>query len=467
MTTRYFPNLQRVALLGRPNVGKSTLFNRLIGKRRAVVAPIAGTTRDRLLERISYAGRDFVLVDMAGIEPALADRNPISEGMQRQVEQALREATLVVWVVDQDLGVTAQDAKVAEILRRLNLPVVVAVNKCDDAKHEINQYEFASFGFEPVIPVSAIHARGVISLLEAIVAQLAELPVPEVVTEEIYDDGADRELRLAIVGRPNVGKSTLLNALAGEERAVVSPVSGTTRDSVDTVLTANAFFGKTYSRFQTVRIIDTAGIRQRGKMGHEVEAWSVLRSLDTRDEAQVVLLVIDAVEQLTHQDLIVAQKIFDSGRPLVLVANKWDQYLEKRKLFAGTPEEAEAQDVFLAGVLRKAPFLAWTQLMFISAHTKLNLQYLGSVVQRAYIAWSKVPDEVLLKELAEALKSHPRLKALRSIVCTHAQPPVFVVNIHGKKMPHFTTRRFIENALRETLEIGPTPIKIWIEPNVN
>jgi len=454
--------LHTVALVGRPNVGKSTLYNRLLKRRLAVVSEVAGTTRDRLKEVIRFGDTSFVLMDMAGIEPALTEKNEISVGMQHQVEQALAEASLIIWVVDGVAGATPQDKKVAELLRRLHKPIVVAVNKCDHESHLTSQYEFAQFGFEPYFPLSAIHGRGIIELLNAVTDTLKDLPVPER-TEEVYDDGNDRELRLAILGRPNVGKSTLLNVLCGEDRAVVSPISGTTRDSVDTRIAAADFFGKTFTKFQQVRIIDTAGIRQRSKMGHTVEAWSVLRSLDTLDFAQVALWVIDSMENMTHQDLVVAQRIMDAGRPLIIVANKWDAYLEKKGIIPGTTEADVEQELFQNRLLYKAPFLIWTQLIFVSAKTGFNVEYLGKVVLRAYLAWSHVYPQELLDTLTTELAKSPRLKKLKSITFEHAEPPVFIIHMTQTELPHFTTRRFIERALRDYLDIGPTPIKLWVD----
>ena len=451
----------QVALLGRPNVGKSTLFNRLLKRRQAVVSETAGTTRDRLQEIVTFNGSSFVLVDMAGIEPALTEKNEISMGMQRQVEQALADAAILVWVVDSSTGVTQQDEKVAELLRRLNKPVIVAVNKCDDPKHELMRYEFTRFGFEPILPISAVHARGIDELLNAVVKNLQELPPRNEVIE--FDDQQDRELRLAIIGRPNVGKSTLLNALTGEDRAVVSPISGTTRDSVDTVLPARDFFDGTFTRFKDVRIIDTAGIRQRSKMGHTVEAWSVLRSMDTIDAAQVTLLVIDASEHMTHQDLTVAERILHAGRPLIIVANKWDLYLENRDIVPGTVEAEQAQEIFQAKLLNRAPFLAWCQLLFISAKEGFNIQYLGKLVVRAYNAWSREIDQTELDGLVTELKKTPRLRSLKHIEFGHAQPPVFIIHVDTTEILHFTVRRYVERALRDFFDLGPTPIKLWVE----
>lgn len=454
-------SLPHVALLGRPNVGKSTLFNRLLKRRRAVVSEIAGTTRDRIQEVVTHAGVSFVVVDMAGIEPALQEKNDISIGMQQQVEQALQKADVLVWVVDGLVGLTPQDEQVAELLRRLHKPVVVAVNKTDDPKHELMQFEFSRFGFEPLVPVSAVHAKGIVPLLDAIIARIKDKPTAEVLPTA--DAIEDRELRLAILGRPNVGKSTLLNSLAGEERAVVSPISGTTRDAIDTILPAEPIFGNTFTRFQTVRVIDTAGIRQRGKMGHGIEAWSVLRSMDSLDDAHVILFVINAAEHMTHQDLTVAERILGAGRPLIIVVNKWDLHLEKKGVIPGTEEAEALQETYQQQILGRAPFLSWTQLIFVSAKTGLNLHYLGRVILRAYQAWSKVVPQDELDELVAEVKKTPRLSTIKRISFEHAQPPVFIVHVQDNKILHFTVRRFLERALREYFDIGPTPIKIWVE----
>lgn len=451
-----------VALLGRPNVGKSTLFNRLLKKRKAVVSATAGTTRDRLKHLLSFNDHQAVLMDMAGLEPALTDKNEISAGMQRQVEQALAEADVIIWVVDGSEGATSQDEMIAELIRRLQKPVIVAVNKCDHSSHASNHFEFLRFGFEPVIALSAVHATGVTELTQAVATALAALP-PKSELPTDFTDQEDRELKLALLGRPNVGKSTLLNQLAGSDRAVVSAVSGTTRDAVDTVLPAVHLFGKTFTRFQTVRVIDTAGIRQRGKMGHEIEAWSVLRSLDAAEEAHVVLLVIDGTEGVTHQDLIVAEKVLAAGRPLILAVNKWDAVLAEDNLLPATVEAEAAQEKMLGRLLSRAPFLAWAQVIFISAKTGLHVEYLGQLINRAYQAWSKLPDQKEVTELANALRTHPRLKNLRSLEVKRAQPPVFILHVDGATLPHFTTRRMVDRALRDALSIGPTPIKLWVE----
>ena len=446
-------NLPRVALVGRPNVGKSTLFNRIVGSRQAVVADIAGTTRDRLERVVEWEGHEFVVVDMAGLELTLTEQNEITRGMHQQVEKALATAGVIIWVVDAKDGLTRGDELTAALLRRQHKPVIVAVNKADNAKLELSQYDFSRFGFEPLIPVSAIHGHNAETLLSAIIAVL-----PDATEAEVPDE---KELRLAIIGRPNVGKSTLLNALTSENRAVVSAIAGTTRDSVDTVLPAKEIFPNIFTKWDRVRLIDTAGIRQRGKIDRSIEGWSVLRTYDAIDAAEVVLFVIDATVSLVHQDLQVAERIVQAGRAIVFMVNKWDAILVKKNLIAGTPEDSEAQEVFLDMLRAKMQFMPWVQVLFLSAKEGINLDVIGKLVLNAYVAWTKKIEQPELDELAAELAKMPRLKSLQKITYQHASPPVFHLHVHGEHLPHFSTVRFVENALRDFFNLGPTPIKIW------
>jgi GTP-binding protein len=273
----------------------------------------------------------------------------------------------------------------------------------------------------------------------------------------------ERELKLAITGRPNVGKSTLLNALVGEERAVVSPIAGTTRDAVDTVLPASNLFGDIFTRWRTVRVVDTAGIRRRGSIDRSIEGWSVLRSYDAIDAADVTLLLLDATEGLVHQDTQVMQRVVDAGKPLVLIINKWDLILKEKDIIAGTEEDDAAQEAFLDDLRRKLQFISWVQVLFLSAATGLHVKVIGKLVNNAYVAWSKVIDQDELDELAKEIKKFPRLNNLKKITFEHSQPPVFHIHTEGKAAPHFSTRRYVENVLRDYFELGPTPIKIWSE----
>jgi GTPase len=455
--------IPRVALVGRPNVGKSSLFNRLIRARQAIVSDVPGTTRDRLTSLLTIKGTQIELVDMAGIEPALKEKNEISQGMQLQVEQALRNADVIMWVVDSKQGVTHQDEIVAELLRRLNKDVFIVVNKSDGDHMSDAQFEFTRFGFRGTFPVSALHNKGIQDLFDAlspVIAQLATDTNPE---RDLHAE-SDKELQVAILGRPNVGKSTLLNALTESKRAVVSPIAGTTRDAVDDVIPASRLFGRTFTQWEQIRIVDTAGIRRPGKIvkGRQgIEGWSVIRTLETLDRAELAFLVIDATEKLVHQDLQVVEKIIDAGRPIIIVINKWDLILAKTDATPGTDEDAALQETFLTGLREQASFLFWAPVIFISALEGINLRKIGSVALRCYQAWSTKVDRRELLEVSRHVRSLPRLSNVLAISYEHSQPPTFHIHTQGKEVLHFSLRRQIEHILREVFGIGPTPIKIW------
>ena len=451
------PNLCRIGLVGRPNVGKSSLYNRLLGRRIAVVADEAGTTRDRLETNAQFGGHDCVLFDLAGIETRLAE-GELNRAVQEQVSVSLKQADILVWVVDGKQGAQPQDDQIVQLLRRLGHPLVLAVNKCDSVKADEQLFEFARFGIDPAVALSAVHGRGIRDLFDAlgmaVDAWYSENP-------EALRESTDRELKIALAGRPNVGKSTLLNTLAGDRRSVVSSVAGTTRDAVDTVIPAESLFFNTFTQWKTVRVIDTAGVRRRGKVGHEVEAWSVVRTMDAVDSAEVVLLMLDAVEGLVHQDLQVAQLIVDAGRALVMVINKWDLILAKHGATVGSEKEQELQEKMLDTLRRQLPFLHWCTVLFLSAESAQNVSIIGRTVLNAYAAWALQIPQAELDELADSLRHTPRLKNLQRITLEHSRPPVFHIHVEGKQLPHFSTTRYIENALRDTFDIGSTPIKIW------
>lgn len=442
-----------VALVGRPNVGKSSLYNRLVGDRQAVVSDVAGTTRDRLSRLITLGGKQAYLMDMAGIEPALKEATEIRRGMQEQVETGLREADVVLWVVDAMEPVTEQDRVVAELLRRMGKPLLVVLNKADNAGREAAALELAELGYGEVYPVSAIHGRGISALQQAVGALLPD-------SEKIE---RQRELQVALVGRPNVGKSTLLNQLAGELRSVVSAEAGTTRDAIDTVFPA-AQLGVS-EPWDTVRLIDTAGVRRRGKIEKAgLEGWSVLRTFAAIDVAHVALVLLDATELLVHQDTQVLAKVGEAGRPVVLVVNKWDAYLEKQKAELGSPQDEQLRDKVLGRLLSEAPFLSWAPVVFLSAKEGWHTEHLGSVLQEVVATWQRRISEEELEPLYEHLKKYqPAFRKMKSLVFQRSEPPTFAVLLAEHQQPHFSTVRFLENFLRDSLELGPTPVKIWVD----
>ncbi len=337
--------LPLVAIVGRPNVGKSTLFNRLVGERRSIVGDEPGITRDRIYGESEWAGRRFSLVDTGGIVPD--ETEVIPANIFRQAEFAITEAAMLVWVVDARAGATPLDEELARLLRTTDKPVLVAANKVDTAKLEALAGEFHRFGFDEVLPISAENSDGVAELLDALVERLP--PAGASRSEEEEADERKREVRLAIVGRPNVGKSSLLNRLLGEERVIVSEVAGTTRDAVDTVLEAEG---------RTFRLIDTAGIRRKGKTEEMAEKLSVVMARRSLERADVAVVVVDAVEGVAALDANIAGYALDAGCSIILAVNKWDAVPDK---------DNHSVSVFERDLRFKMRFLEWAPVMTISA----------------------------------------------------------------------------------------------------
>ncbi|HYO88827.1 MAG TPA: ribosome biogenesis GTPase Der, partial [Candidatus Limnocylindrales bacterium] len=361
------PRKPLVALVGRPNVGKSTLFNRLVGERRAVVDEIPGTTRDRLLGQFEWRGSEFRVVDTGGIEiyqpKGSRDESPLAEGsadfvpqIRAQALSAVEEADAIILVVDGDAGITAADEDIAEILRRTEKPVVIAANKLDHVKRNDAAVEFYGLGLGEVFAISAIHGLGVGDLLDAVYFGVKETVVmPE--TPE-----GDDHLKIAIVGRPNVGKSSLLNKLLGEERMIVSDIPGTTRDAIDTDIVWHD---------ERVTLIDTAGIRRRGRIEPGVERFSVIRAMNAVDRADVALLLIDGIEGVTDQDQHIAGYIMEANKSVVLIVNKWD----------AVDKDNHTLHEFERTLRNKFDFLPDPTILFISA---LSGQRIHTVLEAAY-----------------------------------------------------------------------------------
>jgi GTP-binding protein len=442
-----------VALVGRPNVGKSTLFNRLVGRRVAVVDDTPGTTRDRLMAEGEWQGRTFDVVDTGGIDPDFFRRGkPLSIGsadyirqIRAQAEMAIRDADLVLFLVDADSGVTPADSEVAEILRKQRgaregeggTPILLVVNKCDNRSRRDQAAEFYELGMGDPHPISALHGTGVGDMLDTLTTMLPAAQEAE--------EGEER-IRIAIVGKPNVGKSSLLNRLLGEERVIVSPIPGTTRDAVDT----QADYEGT-----PITLIDTAGIRRRGKIEPGVEQYSVLRSLRAIERAEVVLLVLDATEGITLQDAHIAGLILDSRRSAVVAVNKWD-VVEK---------DPHSMESFQRWICEELDFLDYVPVLFVSAKTgQRTEEILPTALRVQEERLVRIPTAELNRILREAQEEHaPPAHSGRKLKLYYgsqvkADPPTFLFHVNDPLLVHFSYRRFLENQIRQRYSFLGTPL---------
>ena len=443
-------NSSLVAIVGRPNVGKSTLFNRLIGERRAIVGDEPGITRDRIYGEVEWSGRRFSLIDTGGIVPD--DEAVIPSNILKQASVAIEDASLLLWVVDARKGITQLDQELASLLRGMGKPVFIAANKIDSSKLENEATEFYQFGFDEVFPISAEQGIGVGELLDAVVSVLAH----ELVGEEEPDENQLRDLRLAIVGRPNVGKSSLLNRILGEDRVIVSPVAGTTRDSIDTVLETPE------RRF---RIIDTAGIRRKGKTDLMAEKLSVIMARKSLERADVAIVVISAEEGVTALDANIAGYAVEAGCSIILAVNKWDTIADKQ-----TNTAAE----FERGLRDKMKFLEWAPVVTISALSGQRVERMLPLVLKADQARNRRIPTSQLNDFFESAIAQPRgnvapapakggVSRLRVQYLTQVgvRPPRFVVfTAGGKPGLHFSYERYVQNRLREQFDFFATPLKI-------
>jgi GTP-binding protein len=436
-----------VAVVGRPNVGKSTLVNRIVGRREAIVEERPGVTRDRKIIDAEWVGRAFSVVDTGGW---IRSDEPLARQVSLQAERAIDEADVVVLVVDGAVGVTDEDALVAGILRKADKPILLAVNKVDDANRESDAWDFTRLGLGDPVPVSALHGRGSGELLDLIVDQLPpEQAVPEADGDGVDVDGlgtAEKPFSVAIVGRPNVGKSTLFNRLVGEERAVVHDAPGTTRDAIDTVVETEDGW---------LRFVDTAGMRRKSRIDETTEYYSLVRALQAIDRSDAALLVIDATEGVTHQDQRLAERIDASGCAVVVVLNKWDVL------------DADDRDDVLAEVADRLAFLSYAPVLKTSALTGRNVtRLLPALFQARDEYHRRVPTRALNEVLQAAQLAQPppaeRGHRPRVLYATQGatDPPTFTL---------FTTRelpagylRYLERKIREAFSIGPTPIKLRV-----
>ena len=442
--------LPLVAVVGRPNVGKSTLFNRLMGERRAIVGDEPGITRDRIYGEAEWNGHRFSIVDTGGIVPD--DDAVIPANILKQAAAAIDEAQALLWVVDVRKGLTPLDEELARLLRATGKRVLVAANKADATRLEADAGEFFRFGFDDVFAISAEHGDGLGDMLDALVAGFEMIP------DSFEETGEQRphEIRLAIIGRPNVGKSSLLNRLLGEERVIVSPIAGTTRDAVDTLLEAEG---------RPVRIIDTAGIRRKGKTDEMAEKLSVLMARRSLLRADVAIVVVDAVEGTTALDANIAGYAHDAGCSIILAVNKWDA-LEGKE--TGTPA------AFERSLRDKMKFLEWAPVITISALTGQRVERILPLVRRANEARNRRVPTSQLNAFFEEMVAQPRgggapapVKGgvsrlhIQYMTQVGVRPPTFVLFTSGGKPGlHFSYVRYLQNRLREAFDFFATPLRI-------
>ena len=426
-----------VAIIGRPNVGKSTLFNRLTGRRDVIVSDVAGTTRDRVTTEAVWADRPLMLVDTGGLDIWTGD--DLVQKVREQIEVAMAEADVIVLVVDVTAGVTPDDRDVGDAVRRSGKPVVLAANKADNEQRESAALEFYELGLGDPAPVSAYHNLGIEDLMASVVERLPSQPgVPE----------PEVDLRLAIVGRTNVGKSMLVNAITQRERAIVSEMPGTTRDALDTLV---SYRGK------AVLLVDTAGIRRSGRVKPGIERYSVLRAIRAIDRSEVVALVMDASELTSSQDAHIASYILDAYKGIVLTVNKWDLAHE-----AGLTQKEAARRI-----RERLRFAHYAPICFTSALHRSGLSQLLDTAQMVRQEWQKgLPRYGLRRTVMSAVAEHPPPTSGRhsvkiyGVVQDRTRPPTFTFYVNRSDMVHFSYRRYLENALRAAYEFKGSPIRM-------
>lgn len=422
--------LPTVALVGRPNVGKSTLFNKIVGKKISIIEDTPGVTRDRIYQEAIYNQKKFYLVDTGGIDTS---NETFNSEIKLQAEIAIKEADIVVFIVDGKEGLTANDLIIRDILRRSKKKVIVAINKMDAQAAEENIYEFYELGFDTYIPISSIHNIGYVDLMDTITNDFSE-------KEEKQDD----RLRFSIIGRPNVGKSSLMNALLNEERVVVSDIAGTTRDSIDSVLKYHN---------QEYILIDTAGMRKKGKVFESIEKYSLLRSLKSIDNSDICLVVINAEEGITEHDKHIAGYAIEKGKGLIFVVNKWD-----------TVKDTTIQE-FEKLMRAEFQFATYAPIIFLSALTKKRIHTLmPEVIKVAENIKREIKTSLINEVILDAyqLNIPPSYKGKRLKIYFTAQtgtkPPKFTFRVNSKGLVHFSYERYLENKIRENFDFTGTPI---------
>ena len=427
-----------VALVGRQNVGKSALFNRIVGRRLAIVEDLPGTTRDRLYADAEWQDRVFTLVDTGGL--ALGSEDDLLKRVQAQARQAIADADVIVFVTDVLDGLTALDMEVADLLRRTSKPLLVAANKADNTQRRMEATEFFSLGLGEVHAVSALHGTAVADLLDAVVAAFPP-------TEGRHEEEAPG-IKIAIVGRTNVGKSSLLNTLLQQERVIVSPVAGTTRDAIDTTLRWHG---------QRLVLIDTAGIRRRGKVSPGVEKYSVMRALKAVDRSDVVLLVLDASEGPIAQDAHIASYILEASKSVVVVINKWDL----------VPKDHTTMDSFRKRIENQMRFIPYAPVLFVSALTHQRIDQVLEAAARVFLQrHQRIPTGELNTVVQDAIARHsPPSKWGKRLAFYYStqptvDPPTLVFFVNDTRLVHFSYQRYLENRIREHWGFEGTPLRL-------
>ena len=421
-----------VALVGRPNVGKSTLFNKIVGKKISIIEDIPGVTRDRIYQEASYNNKRFYLIDTGGID---ASKMKFNDEIKMQAEIAIKEADVVVFIVDGKEGITSNDLIVRDLLKKSKKEVIVAINKVDNKESENHIYDFYELGFNTYIPISSIHNTGYIELMDEITKNFNE-----------SEEKEDTRLKFSIIGRPNVGKSSLMNALLNEERVVVSDVAGTTRDSIDSVL---KYHNEEYI------LIDTAGMRKKGRVFESVEKYSLFRSLKAIDRSDICLVVINAEEGIKEHDKHIAGYAIERGKGLIFVVNKWDTVKDKT-----IPEfEKEMKAEF--------QFATYAPIVYLSALTKKRIHTLmPEIIKVGENIKREIPTNILNNVVLDAyqLNIPPSYKGKRLKIFftsqTGIKPPKFTFRVNNKGLIHFSYERYLENKLRENFELEGTPITL-------
>lgn len=431
--------LKNVVIVGRPNVGKSTLFNRLAGKRIAIETETAGTTRDRLFAEIDWQGDRFNLIDIAGVETKA--KNAIDRQMQQNINDSIDIADLIIFLTDWTDQNNDNDKVVARLLRKIDKPVLLVVNKADNVDRQKNVDKFIRLGNYPIVPVSAISGSNTGDLLDRIVLELKKIKK----TDNKKQANKKADIDLSIIGRPNVGKSTLLNSIIGAKRAIVSDIAGTTRDTISVNFLHNG---------KNILISDTAGIRRPGKIEHSsIESYSLLRTYDALKKSDVAILVIDATEGLVALDMNILGKAKEWGKGVVLAVNKIDQI---------TDPEFVGRTIF--ELKQKLNFAPWLPVVFISAQNLENLKpLLNCVVASAESRQKIISENETMTILSEAKQLNPQLESIKSFKQIKTAPQVFKITYKGKKAPHLSQVRYLENKLRDTYPLNGAPLFVDVD----